>query len=31
VLLRSWYLCFGWTIVLSSSKDMVLAHAPNLF
>jgi hypothetical protein len=28
VLFRSWYLGFGWTIVLSLSKDMVLSHAP---
>jgi len=28
VLLHSWYLGYGWAIVLSSSKDMVLSNAP---
>jgi len=29
VLLRNWYLGFGWVVVLSSSsEDMVLSHAP---
>jgi len=29
VLLRSWYLGFGWAVVLSSSKDMVLSMPQN--
>jgi hypothetical protein len=28
VLLRNWYLGSGWVVVLSSSEDMVLSHAP---
>jgi hypothetical protein len=28
VLLHSWYLGSGWAIMLSSSKDLVLSHAP---